>query len=86
MTGFTVEDVSIQSSKSAKLLKITLPLRFFKNPSYNVSIYSVRHQLFNKNGLQNKLWLAAFLTDSEILQMFKDNSAFDFTYEIVKKN
>ena len=43
---------SILSNKPAKLLIITLPVQFFKNPAYNIIIYSVYFQQFR---------LAAFL-------------------------
>ena len=40
----------ILSSKPAKLPNITLPVKFFKNPTYNIAMYLVHYQQFNLVG------------------------------------
>ena len=57
----------IHRSKPVKGLKITPLVRFFKSLAYKITVYSVHYQQFNKNGLQNKLWLATFLRNSSEL-------------------
>ena len=54
----------IHSIKPAKLRKISLSVRFFKNHAYDITMYSGNFQQVQKSRLQDKFLVAAFLINS----------------------
>ena len=50
----------IHINKPAKLLKVTLRVRFFRNPAYNIIIYSLHYQQFNLAGCFSHKQLGIF--------------------------
>ena len=46
----------IESNQPTKLLDITIPVRFFINSAYNITVYSVHYQKFNLVGCFSHKW------------------------------